>query len=108
MGTIRQDCLALDEGDGLAALRRRFVLPEGVIYLDGNSLGPLPRQVPARLTHVVEDEWGKGLIRSWNDAGWIDASRRASARIARIVGAGADLVTVADSTSVNLFKLLMA
>ena len=108
MGTTRQECLALDEGDGLAALRQRFTLPEGVIYLDGNSLGPMPRQVPARLKHVVEDEWGKGLIRSWNDAGWIEAPRRTGARIARIVGAEADEVTVADSTSVNLFKLLVA
>ena len=108
MGTTRQECLALDEGDGLATLRQRFTLPEGVIYLDGNSLGPMPRQVPARLKHVVEDEWGKGLIRSWNDAGWIEAPRRTSARIARIVGAEADEVTVADSTSVNLFKLLVA
>jgi len=108
MGTTRQECVALDQSDGLAALRQRFMLPEGVIYLDGNSLGPMPRQVPARLRHVVENEWGEGLIRSWNDAGWIDAPRRAAARIARIVGAGADEVTVADSTSVNLFKLLVA
>jgi kynureninase len=108
MRTTRRECLALDDGDGLAALGQRFALPEGVIYLDGNSLGPMARQIPARLEHVVEDEWGRGLIRSWNDAGWIDAPRRTSARVARIVGADADEVTVADSTSVNLFKLLVA
>jgi kynureninase len=104
----RQECAALDEGDGLAALRHRFVLPEGVIYLDGNSLGPMPRHVPARLRKAVEAEWAEGLIRSWNDAGWIEAPRRAGARIARLIGAGEDEVTVADSTSVNLFKLLVA
>jgi kynureninase len=104
----RQECAALDDGDPLAALRHRFALPEGVIYLDGNSLGPMPRHVPARLEHVVRTEWAEGLIRSWNDAGWIEAPRRASAHIARLIGAGEDEVTVADSTSVNLFKLVVA
>ncbi len=108
MGMTRRECAALDERDDLAALRHRFALPEGVIYLDGNSLGPMPRHVPARLKHIVETEWADGLIRSWNDAGWIEAPRRAGARIARLIGAGEDEVTVADSTSVNLFKLLVA
>ena len=108
MAITRQDCNALDGADGLKALRNRFVIPDSVIYLDGNSLGALPRHVPARLQRVIEDEWGSGLIRSWNDAGWIGAARRTGARIADLLGAEADEVTVADSTSVNLFKLLVA
>lgn len=100
--------MALDDADELAALRQRFVLPDNVIYLDGNSLGALPRHVPARLRTIVDDEWGAGLIRSWNDAEWIDAARRTGAKIAPLVGAGADEVIVTDSTSLNLFKLLVA
>jgi len=107
-GPTRADAIARDVADELAALRDRFVLPDGVIYLDGNSLGALPRHVPARLAKAVESEWGHGLIRSWNDAGWIDATRRTAASIARLIGAAADEVSVADSTSVNLFKLLVA
>ena len=108
MAITRQDCVALDDADALAELRARFVLPDDVIYLDGNSLGALPRHVPARMRAIVESEWGNGLIRSWNDAAWIDAARRTAAKIAPLIGAGADEVTVADSTSVNLFKLLVA
>ena len=108
MAITRQDCVALDEADPLAALRQRFVLSDNVIYLDGNSLGALPRHVPSRLRTIVDDEWGVGLIRSWNDAAWIDAARRTGAKIAPLIGAGADEVIVADSTSVNLFKLLVA
>lgn len=85
-----------------------FALPPGVIYLDGNSLGALPRHVPGRVERAVREEWGQGLIRSWNDAGWIDAPRRAGARIARLIGARPDEVIVADSTSINLYKLLAA
>src|SRR5436190_2888484 len=108
MAITRQDCVALDDADALAGLRARFFLPDDVIYLDGNSLGALPRHVPARMRAIVENEWGAGLIRSWNDAGWIDAARRTAAKIAKLIGAGADEVMVADSTSVNLFKLLVA
>ena len=90
------------------ALRARFLLPDDVVYLDGNSLGALPRHVPARMRAIVESEWGTGLIRSWNDAAWIDAARRTAAKIAPLIGADADEVMVADSTSVNLFKLLVA
>ncbi len=100
--------MALDDADELAVLRQRFVLPDNVIYLDGNSLGALPRHVLARLRTIVDYEWGAGLIRSWNDAAWIDAARRTGAKIAPLIGAGADEVIVADSTSVNLFKLLVA
>ena len=88
--------------------RERFVLPEGVIYLDGNSLGALPRAAAARQREVIEREWGERLIRSWNEAGWIEAPQRVGAKIARLVGAKPHEVIVADSTSVNLFKLLAA
>ncbi|MGK6319147.1 kynureninase [Sphingomonas sp. DT-204] len=104
----REEARALDAADPLRALRERFALPEGVIYLDGNSLGALPRATPARMTETVEREWGEGLIRSWNDAGWIDAPTRIAMKIAPLIGAGPDEVIVADSTSVNLYKLLMA
>jgi len=90
MTITRQECLALDARDPLAGLRERFVLPDNVIYLDGNSLGALPRHVPSRMRAIVEDEWGKGLVRSWNDAAWIAAARRTAAKIAPLIGAGAD------------------
>lgn len=106
--TTRQDCLALDAQDPLANLREQFALPEGVIYLDGNSLGVLPRSTAARVQQVVQQEWGEGLIRSWNTAGWIDLPQRVGNKIARLVGAGDGELVVADSTSVNLFKVLSA
>lgn len=96
---------ALDAADPLARFRDAFVLPEGVIYLDGNSLGPLPKATMPRLGQVAEREWGQGLITSWNAAGWIDAPERAGEKLARLVGARPHEVIVADSTSVNLFKL---
>ena len=99
---------ALDAADPLRALRDRFQLPAGVVYLDGNSLGALPRATATRLAEAVCGEWGDGLIRSWNDAGWIGAPARVGARIAPLIGARAHEVTVADSTSVNLYKLLAA
>ena len=83
-------------------------MPAGTIYLDGNSLGALPRAVPARLQRAVEHEWGRGLIRSWNDASWYPAPLRTGARIARLIGARPHEVVVCDSTSVNLFKVLVA
>jgi kynureninase len=97
-----------DKQDSLRDFRAAFRLPPGVIYLDGNSLGPLPRATPSGLDAVVRQEWGNGLIRSWQDAGWIDAPRRVGGKIARLIGAAEDEVVVADSTSVNLFKLLAA
>ena len=99
---------AADEADPLRDFRGRFDLPEGLIYLDGNSLGPLPRAAAARQRNVVEEEWGQELIRSWNSRGWIEAPQRVGAKIARIVGAKPSEVVVCDSTSVNLFKLLVA
>src|SRR4051812_11369270 len=99
---------AADAADPLRPLRARFHLPEGLIYLDGNSLGPLPRTAAARLAEVVEEEWGEELIRSWNSHDWIAAPQRVGAMIAPLIGAKPNEVIVADSTSVNLFKLLVA
>ena len=101
----RYDAATLDAADPLAGFREAFDLPDGVIYLDGNSLGPLPRATAGRLEEVVRQEWGRGLITSWNAAGWIEAPQRAGAKIARLIGAQAHEVAVADSTSVNLYKL---
>ncbi len=101
----REDCLDLDRADPLASRRDLFDLPEGVIYLDGNSLGALPRSVGPRLQAAVAREWGGDLIKSWNTADWISLPRRVGAKIAPLIGAGADEVIAADSTSVNLFKL---
>jgi kynureninase len=102
----RADAEALDAADDLASLRQEFVLPEGVVYLDGNSLGALPRRTVERLRQVAEGEWGQDLVRSWNDNGWIDLPARVAGLLAPLVGASADEVAVADSTSVNVFKLL--
>ena len=99
---------ALDRDDPLAAFRERFLLPPGVIYLDGNSLGALPKAVPERMRQVVAREWGGGLIRSWNAAHWIDLPREVGDKIAPLIGAEPGEVVAADSTSVNLFKLLSA
>jgi kynureninase len=104
----RADCLALDTQDPVAALRDQFALPEGKIYLDGNSLGVLPKATAARVAEVVQREWGEHLIESWNSAGWIDLPQRVGNKIARLVGADANELVVADSTSVNLFKVLSA
>ncbi len=88
--------------------RNRFSLPDGVIYLDGNSLGAMPADAPARVARTVESEWGRDLITSWNKHDWIGLPQRLGARIAGLVGAQADEVAVCDSTSVNLYKLLAA
>ncbi len=104
----RADCEARDRADPLAPFRERFVLPPGIVYLDGNSLGALPKAATARLKQAAEGEWGRDLIKSWNLHRWIDLPQRAGAKIARLVGAEAGEVVVADSTSVNLFKLLAA
>ena len=104
--TTRQDCLANDANDTLAPLRSQFELPPGVIYLDGNSLGVLPKTASARVMQVVHDEWGRDLIRSWNTAGWMDLPQRIGDKIASLVGAGPGELVVADSTSVNLYKVL--
>ena len=103
---MRPDFAALDRADPLAAFRERFALPEGVVYLDGNSLGALPKATPARLAGLVAHEWGEDLIRSWTKHGWMEMPRRVGDKIARLIGAQPGEVVVADSTSVNLFKLL--
>ncbi len=99
---------ALDKNDPCAGYRSAFDLPAGLIYLDGNSLGPLPRETRARMARVVDQEWGVGLIGSWVAAGWIAAPARVGDRIGRVIGARPGEVVVADSTSVNLFKLMVA
>ncbi|MES2016346.1 MAG: kynureninase [Pseudomonadota bacterium] len=104
----RNDCLALDAGDALAPLRQQFDLPEGVIYLDGNSLGARPKAALARAQHVIAQEWGVDLIRSWNTAGWFDLPKRLGNRIAPLIGARDGEVVVNDTTSLNLFKALAA
>jgi kynureninase len=104
----RGDCLALDAADPLAPLRERFDLPEGLIYLDGNSLGARPRTATARVQEVVAREWGQDLIRSWNSAGWFDMPKRLGDRLATLIGAGPGEVVVTDTTSLNLFKALAA
>jgi kynureninase len=104
----RAECAALDDDDPLATLRELYTLPEALVYLDGNSLGPLPKEAAARLQRSVHEAWGRGLIRSWNSAGWIELPMRVGAKIARLIGAEPDEVVAADSTSVNLFKVLSA
>ena len=89
-------------------MRAEFVLPAGVVYLDGNSLGALPASVPAHVQDVVRRQWGEQLIRAWDISGWWEAPERVGDRIARLVGAAPGQVVVADSTSVNVFKVLVA
>ncbi len=108
MPITRQACIAQDSDDPLAHTRDRFALPEGTIYLDGNSLGALPRGVRARMDDVIGREWGRDLIASWNSADWYGAPARVGAKLAPILGAEPDEVTITDSISVNLFKLLVA
>jgi kynureninase len=102
----RDEALALDAADPLVRFGEAFALPDGVIYLDGNSLGPPPLSVHDRLAEVSRQQWGDGLVRSWNIADWIGAPTRVGDKIARLIGAAPGEVTVADSTSVNLFKLV--
>ena len=104
----RAEFEALDAGDPLAAWREKFALREGVIYLDGNSLGALPKATAAVLDDVIRRQWGQDLITSWNRHGWVDLPQRVGAKIARLIGAQAHEVVVCDSISVNLFKLIAA
>jgi kynureninase len=99
---------ALDDRDPLRDMRDRFHLPPGMIYLDGNSLGALPRGTPGRVREAIETQWGEGLIASWNTHGWIGMPQRLGEKIAPLIGARRDEVVVADSTSVNLYKLIVA
>jgi len=104
----REHCLSLDAQDVLAPLREQFDLPPDKVYLDGNSLGVLPRATAARVADVVQREWGQQLIESWNTAHWIELPARVGDKIARLVGAAPGELVCADSTSVNLFKVLSA
>jgi kynureninase len=103
-----EEAKRLDASDPLAFARGRFRLPKGIIYLDGNSLGALPVAAPAALAETAEWQWGKDLIASWNEHGWIDWPARIAAKLAPIVGAKPNELLIADSTSVCLFKLLAA
>lgn len=98
----------LDEANPLRHLRDRFRLPDGVVYLDGNSLGAMPVKARDIALDVIERQWGQDLIGSWNDNGWWEAPTRVGDRIGELVGAAPGQVVVTDSTSVNLFKVLMA
>ena len=100
------DARKLDRDDPLAAYRKLFALPDGIIYLDGNSLGALPKSVAPRMAAVVAEEWGRDLITSWNVHDWIDLPRRVGNKIAPLIGAEPGTVVAADSTSINIFKLL--
>ena len=104
----QQDCRQRDADDPLRTLRDLFDLPPGVIYLDGNSLGALPRAVPARVAQVVAQQWGQDLIKSWNSAGWFALPRLVGDRIAPLIGAGGGEVVATDTTSINLYKVLSA
>ncbi len=102
------DCLKLDCADPLAAMRDRFTLPEGVIYLDGNSLGLAPKSALARVQKMVTQEWASDLITSWNKHGWFDLPRVMGNKLARLIGAAPDSVVIADTISINQFKVLSA
>ncbi|WP_432119806.1 kynureninase [Streptomyces sp. bgisy032] len=105
---LRERAARLDSDDDLAPLRARFLLPPDVVYLDGNSLGPLPAAVPAALDDVVRHQWGTGLIGSWNDAGWWEAPLRVGDAIGALIGAAPGQTVAGDSTSVQLFTALDA
>ncbi len=104
----REACVARDGADPLRGLRDRFVVPDGLIYLDGNSLGPMPRDAAALLRHTIERQWSQDLIRSWNDAGWFDLPLRLGDRVGALIGAAPGQTVVCDTTSINLFKAIHA
>ena len=104
----RDACVARDASDPIGALRDRFVIPDGVIYLDGNSLGPLPRAAASRLGRTIELEWGQDLIKSWNSAGWFDMPLRLGDRVGALIGAAPGQTVVCDTTSINLYKAVHA
>jgi len=108
MNPDRTACKKLDAEDPLAQCRARFELPVGTIYLDGNSLGPLPKHVPDKISGLIRDEWGRDLISSWNLHDWIRLPQTVGEKIAPLIGAAPGQVIAADSTSINVFKLLSA
>ena len=99
---------ALDAADPLADLRQRFLLPEDVVYLDGNSLGALPAAVPPALEYAVRRQWGTGLIRAWNTHAWWQAPLRVGDTIGRLIGAAPGQTVAGDSTSVQIYNALTA
>ena len=106
--TTLAECQALDQIDPLRSLRDLFQIPEGLIYLDGNSLGVLPKATLASVAAAVTQEWGQDLIKSWNSAGWFQKPLQVGNKIAKLIGAKDDEVVAADSTTINLFKVLSA
>ena len=102
----REDFIKLDTLDPIKKVREEFALPKDIIYFDGNSLGPLPKNTIKSLDSVIQREWGDGLVRSWNDENWINLPRNLGNQIAPLIGAKEGEVIVVDSTSVNLFKVL--
>jgi kynureninase len=106
--TSREACVARDLVDPLGTFRDRYVIPEGVIYLDGNSLGPMPRAAASMLNHTIEQEWGQDLIRSWNSAGWFDMPLQLGDRVGALIGAAPGQTLVCDTTSINLYKAIHA
>ena len=104
--TDRASLQAEDAVDALASFRGRFSIPEGLIYLDGNSLGPLPRGAAERALEVINNEWGQGLIRSWNTSGWFELPSRLGDKLSKLIGGKDGETVVTDTTSLNLFKAL--
>jgi len=99
---------AMDAADGLRSMRERFILPSGLIYLDGNSLGVASHAAFAELQKAAAEEWGQDLIRSWNTAGWFDMPLALGDRVGRLIGAAAGQTVVCDTTSINIYKALHA
>ncbi|AKQ43106.2 kynureninase, putative [Aurantiacibacter atlanticus] len=108
MNDLAQEAARLDAADPLAICRSEFLIDDDLAYLDGNSLGALPKAAPARVAQVVQKEWGEQLIASWNDAGWIGLPQKMGSKIAPLIGAQTHEVIATDTTSINLFKLISA
>lgn len=108
MNLVREDLLARDREDALSGFRKYFHIPEDTIYLDGNSLGVMPKAVAGRLDRLLNQEWAQDLVTSWNKHHWFDLPHRVGDKIAQVIGAGAGEVVVTDSVSVNIFKLVAA
>ena len=104
----REACVARDSVDPIRGFRDRFIIPDGIIYLDGNSLGPMPRATASILNRTIEQEWGRDLIRSWNNAAWFDMPVRLGDRVGELIGAAPGQTLVCDTTSINLYKAVHA